>query len=159
MVTVKQKGALWIPLGLREMGSSLGQFIFSGGNILKFTWLWNVHLKQGQTPLRQQYWWTGRLFDSDSFLDLCNYVSANSPFNIVFIEIEKAGTSCAPPPKKTTTIKRATSHREWSFLFFFSLSKSRDVCGAVALFCRADDETAAVWKFVSCVGSKLVLPI
>lgn len=155
---MKQKGALWIPLGLREMGSSLGQFIFSGGNILKFTWLWNVHLKQGQTPLRQQYWWTGRLFDSDSFLDLCNYVTANSPFNIVFIEIEKAGTSCAPPPKNYHN-KEGDQPSRMILSFFFSLSKSRDVCGEVALFCRADDETAAVWKFVSCVGSKLVLPI
>lgn len=29
-------------------------------------------------------------------------------------------------------------------------SKSRDDCRAVALFGRADDETVAVWKFVSC---------
>lgn len=43
--------------------------------------------------------------------------------------------------------------------FFPSLLKSRDVCWAVALFCRADDETAAVWKFVSCVGYKLILYI
>lgn len=33
-------------------------------------------------------------------------------------------------------------------------SKSRDDCLAVALFGRADDETVAVWKFVSCARYK-----
>lgn len=33
-------------------------------------------------------------------------------------------------------------------------SKSRDDCRAVALFGRADDETVAVWKFVSCARYK-----
>lgn len=38
-------------------------------------------------------------------------------------------------------------------------SKSRDDSWAVALFGRADDETVAVWKFVSCVTYKRILHI
>lgn len=59
--------------------------------------------------------------------------------------------------KKRSGSARTSELIHFSLFFFPLVTKSRDDFWAVALFCRADDETAAVWKFVSCVGYKLVL--
>lgn len=112
-------------------------------------------IEQGVPVQWERHIWTGGPFwHSPTFSELvwlceCKFIFQHCWY---FCRHFKSQTKVAKQSGRSAAVGMNTS-------FFFPLMKSRDVSSAVALFCRADDETAAVWKFVSCVGYKLVLYI